>query len=106
MMAGAVCPCCGGVIARDPLAGLRDELTPMQRRIYDAVHARAKTKAQLIDALWGDDPNGGPDDAGNVLGVHLFKLNQRLSDRGFGLRVGKGRRESFYRLLPLSSEVV
>jgi DNA-binding SARP family transcriptional activator len=34
------------------------------------------SRYRLIDALWGDDPEGGPDDARTVLKQHIWKLRQ------------------------------
>lgn len=35
---------------------------------------RTVSSRTLIDCLWGDDSEGGPDDASNVLRVHMFRL--------------------------------
>lgn len=41
------------------------------------------TYENAIDALWGDDPNGGPDNASGRLRVHICNLRKALagSDR-------------------------
>lgn len=43
----------------------------------------AVTVDELIDWLYGDDVDGGPDDAVGVTRVHLHKLQRTLSEAGF-----------------------
>ncbi|PNG27022.1 hypothetical protein [Methylocella silvestris] len=47
--------------------------------------AGALTKDDLIEALWGEDPGGGPDNAGKVIDTVVFYLRQQIAP--LGLRV-------------------
>jgi hypothetical protein len=35
------------------------------------------TQRDLIDAMWGDDPEGGPLDADGIMRQHIYSLRQR-----------------------------
>jgi DNA-binding winged helix-turn-helix (wHTH) protein len=39
----------------------------------------------IIDALWGHDPNGGPDYPGNIVAVHVMHLRRAL--RAYGVEI-------------------
>lgn len=41
------------------------------------------SKAELIDALYGDDPDGGPDFADSVVKVHICRLRRKLAPYGW-----------------------
>ena len=56
--------------------------------LLQAVHkagARGVTVARLFDLLYGDDPNGGPQDGANIISVYVSQINERLAK--FALRV-------------------
>ena len=70
----------------------RIELQPQEAGVLLAVmFIRSARREELIDALWGDDENGGPLCANNTLNVHVYKLNKKL--RPFGWRIRKYRLE-------------
>lgn len=67
------------------------------------IYPRATTKAHLVDALYAEDPNGGPETASMVIGVHLSRLRRRLPAYGWTIpqcSAGRGA-QSRYRLEPL-----
>lgn len=50
-----------------------------QLRILDVLQFRTTTNAdRLIMALWGDDPDGGPEMARRTLDVHLCNIRKKL----------------------------
>jgi hypothetical protein len=71
-----------------PIDSLRAVPLPtMQRRLVDAlldIHPRAASTSYLIDALWGDRADGGPDGSlNNHIAVHTSKANKRLQALGW-----------------------
>ena len=65
------------------------------------IFAKAAVKcADLIDALWGDDPEGGPLHAEKAVHVYVCRLNKTL--RAFGREIkGQRGRDGGYRLIRL-----
>lgn len=96
------CPCCGQRIvkARDltfgPIGcavtrnGTSVRLSPTQYRIIFILRDRLLSMRDLIDAVYADDPDGGPDNAKNTLLVTEANMNKRLLP--LGIRVGADRR--------------
>ncbi|MGS1093096.1 helix-turn-helix domain-containing protein [Aquamicrobium terrae] len=103
------CPCCGQPMhaGRAPIEALEAApLTPSERLIVQAlarIYPRGTTKAHLVDALYAADPNGGPETASMVIGVHLAHLRKSLLAYGWTIpRCSAGRgAQSRYRLEPL-----
>src|SRR5262249_24953832 len=61
-------------------------LSPIKRRIFDAVRRRPGITAQeLRDWVWADDIDGGPLTNTKCLHVHVAQLNTLL--RPFGIAV-------------------
>lgn len=46
---------------------------------------RIVTMPEIVDALYGDDPNGGPDDIGRTIGVMVDAL--RIAGPGLGFKI-------------------
>lgn len=73
-------------------------LNPTQLTLMRALLVRPRSYDQLIQLLWGNDPNGGPDGAPNTLKVHVSKLRFYLAEagcpvtivtnRGIGFQIG------------------
>ena len=79
-----VCECCGHPI---PDAGVRAKLTPMQRRILDAVERAGQAGArrdQIMSWVYEDDPGGGPENQ-NILNVQ--RNNMAAALYRFGLQI-------------------
>ena len=79
-----VCECCGHPI---PDNGVRAKLTPMQRRILDAVE-RAGTagasRTQIMEWVYADNADGGPENQ-NILNVQ--RTNMAAALYRFGLEI-------------------
>ena len=83
------CECCGHpVVEYDTLRGL----TPAQQRIFNIVEKAGQagiTRKQLFDAMYSDDPNGGPDNP-NVLNVQRVKMQYALEKHGLKITTTGG----------------
>lgn len=85
-----VCECCGHPL---PDKAVFEVLTPMQRRIFQAVAAAGThgiTSRVLIDRLYQDDPNGGPSSI-NIIAVVASHMRPRLKPFGITLKANPGR---------------
>ena len=60
-------------------------------RLFNALTSPpwAFTRAELIDALWGDDPDGGPKNDRHSFEQALCKLRQAIKRSGLSLSVEK-----------------
>ena len=82
------------------------------QRIFNllCLHPYGLSTSQLIDMLWGDDIDGGPEWANNCISVSLHNFNKAAAERKMGLRIkqysrnldraviGGGRGGSCYRI--------
>lgn len=90
------CPCCGVEMA-EPL-GMRQltdvPMLPAERRIVDELiraYPRKVSISSLVDTLYFDDPNGGPDNAHATVRVNLTHLRKRLPKFGWTIPSSYGR---------------
>jgi hypothetical protein len=75
------------------------KLSHEQKILLRLVHGDLVAKEDLLDLLYGEDPEGGPVNAEQCLGFCLWTLRKRLRRDGwdietvrcYGLGVGKGR---------------
>lgn len=68
-------------------------LTGSELQIFRLMHDRWGEPARrqaIIAALYGDDPNGGPDDAVRVIDQFIFKLRKKLSPLGINVITHSG----------------
>lgn len=100
----ATCPTCGQTVSHlDPsrlVAAI--SLPPQQRRLVDCLVSRFGKyvpTAALVDALYFDDPSGGPLSAKRVVHVQTFHLRKTLEPFGLVIepdnldrRYSRGRR--------------
>lgn len=99
----AVCECCGQTLPNKlDLRGV--VLSYTKYKIVEAVHSAGKHGVRtdrLIMKVYGDDVDGGPDNASVTIHVHICQINKKLTK--VGLRV-KGEHtgnsvHGFYRLV-------
>lgn len=95
------CPCCEQDLVERPdllfsetwraiiRYGICVELSPLQFNIINAVRRRARTNTDLIELLYSDRSDGGPDTAKNVIHVTIHAMNRKLSK--ILLKVGSDR---------------
>jgi hypothetical protein len=75
------------------------KLSNEQKILLRLIHGELVTKADLMDLIYGDDPDGGPVYAEQCLTQAIHALRDRLRLEGwdielvkcYGLEVGKGR---------------
>jgi hypothetical protein len=67
---------------------------------YVAMHPEGVTVWQILDAVYADDPSGGPS-LHNIVSVMKFGINQRLKKLGLSARIvaARGGQGSVYRLV-------
>lgn len=79
----AECPCCGQTMP--PRVDLGIKLSHMQQRIVDRVHRAGQhgiLSTDLMDWLYADDLNGGPDSGRKCLSALICQLNKKLAKAG------------------------
>ena len=92
------CPCCGQPVRSDMMADLCASVTPTMARILRAIARRPGiTAAELADVVYGDRPDGGPDDATNVITSVICQQRQRVVAAGWRI-LSQGGSRSGYRL--------
>lgn len=95
------CPTCKRPFPPEvQLSGKRRQL------LYDYVarHPAGVTTAQIMDYVWNDDPNGGPNSS-DIVSSMVYQINDEFSRRDFGFRLaGSGGRGSLYKLYPIGSK--
>lgn len=86
----ACCPTCGQALPSAEIAveGLLHlpTLTEQERRavrLLIQTYPRPASRESLIDALWGDDPEGGPDDIAPRLRVVLHHIRRKIAAMGW-----------------------
>ena len=86
-----VCECCGHPL---PTFNTLRGLTPKQQEIFDALDKAGQAglaRHQLMHALYGNDPNGGPEYQG-VLNVQRVKMKEVLAEHGMQIVTTVNRR--------------
>ena len=96
------CKCCGQTLPPAYPDGL--QIRGGHIRIYEVVRRAGKygvSTDTLVDAVYGDDPNGGPGDAKNTLSCRIVYLNKKLKPFGQRITCGGGRSVGTYKLVAL-----
>jgi len=91
------CSCCGQLIPPK----LFFPRAPVSQRLYDFVASRPQgtTREQIADAIYAEDPNGGPDSPSAIKAL-IWKMNNRLKPEHLAIRGTMGCGSS-YRLVQL-----
>jgi DNA-binding response OmpR family regulator len=65
---------------------------PVKARIYEfiAAHPEGVTRQQILDRVWADDIDGGPEFA-NVVSVHVKAMRPILEREGVTITCARGR---------------
>jgi hypothetical protein len=61
-------------------------LSPMQKKILDAIVQRPRSTAELADYVYADREDGGPDNAAGCVWGQIHNINLRVRPFGFQLR--------------------
>lgn len=104
-----ICPCCKQTLdaPRAPLDGLTSApLAPQQRKIVAAlarVYPRFLGKEAVIDAVYGDDPDGGPETVETIIKARISQTRSVIGKFGWTISNAQSGRGSHgrYRLEPL-----
>ncbi|MFC3208124.1 helix-turn-helix domain-containing protein [Aquamicrobium soli] len=102
------CPTCGHELAVMPLAGVSEiPLEGQARAIADLLakaYPKSVSRTAIWDALYGDDPNGGPDNPDAVINVRIYRLRKQLAPYGWTVpKASPGRgNHGRYRLVRLA----
>jgi len=101
----AICPCCGTPVrglSAFALKGL--SLTPSQRTVLNTLVGRFPSAIHvetIAAALWGDNPNGGPETAENVIRVYICALNKKLAKSGYRIECTGQKMRALRRVSPI-----
>jgi len=94
-----ICPCCKRPISLQIKVGGQK-----RQRLFDYIfaHSGGATSNQLMNLIYADDPDGGPENP-NVISVMVSQINKKLKPLGYAIR-GSGGPGSTYavRREPLS----
>jgi hypothetical protein len=85
------CPCCGRAMSVAPGAEALSSLPlgPSEREVlgyYVAQYPRSLPNVRIIGQLWQLDPNGGPTQPRNGLGVRVHHINRALRPLGWRIQ--------------------
>ena len=98
------CPTCGHEVDEVPVEALCDgKMSAGQRKIVEAlalVYPRSLTMPQLVDSVYANDIDGGPDNAAGVLHILICRLRKKLPQLGWIIPKNKSGAGNFgrYRL--------
>ncbi len=76
---------------------------PVRQRIVDAIASRPDgiTRAELLDVVYADDIDGGPDNP-NTVSVLIHHANEELAARGYRIEPAWRGRGARYRLTEIN----
>lgn len=84
-----VCECCGHPMPSD---SVYHDLTSMQGRMFAAIYEAGQAgirRAELMEILYGDDPNGGPTEE-NIINVQRKLMTPALEKHGLKIVSTRG----------------
>ena len=88
------CPCCGAPVEGVPAQDLIDaSLSMTERKIVDCLiraYPRRVTNEHLIEFVYGDRWDGGPEDPSGTLKVITARLRKKLPEYGWEIPYSKG----------------
>jgi DNA-binding response OmpR family regulator len=102
------CPCCGSDIGEAASLDAVAEAvsSPTRNTILEMLArniGRPVRRDTMIDRLYGDRPDGGPDAASSILMVQVSRLRREIEPFGWTVSNGKGGAgdRAQWRLIPL-----
>lgn len=94
-----LCPCCGSKMIEavdHPRHLINVRMSPREKVLLDLFVAkwpRPLRRHSMVNALYGDDPNGGPLTADHTAGTVVTLLRKTLTPFGWTVRSNKGGRD-------------
>lgn len=92
-MTGMCCASCGRPIEAPRFdaesVALRLRLSPKETTLLTTISrrpGRVTLRREILHALYGDDPDGGPDSASNCVTRFAMNINKRLAGEGYRIR--------------------
>lgn len=117
MLAVELCPCCRQPLPPDGKTnwdvgtrtfignGVAVRFTDKEAQIVDALWRRRNrpfnNKREMADTVYADDPDGGPEDADNLMSVFVCRIRPKLAAVGWGITKNQGRPKRGIALVPL-----
>jgi len=83
------CPCCGSELIEPLTSTVSLTFAPRQQKVYDLIRRAGKTGLtpnQLVDRVYGNDPDGGPDDPYRCVMVAISQVNSKIRPLGMEIR--------------------
>jgi hypothetical protein len=90
------CSACGQALPLPFDIGI--ELSPRRRELLEIVYRAGRygiATERVIELLYGNDPNGGPENARKTVHIRVCQLNKLLAPRGWRI-YGRGAHNGFY----------
>lgn len=89
------CPACGSTIGQAATVDdVKSAITaPAHRIIFDALSRSVGASVRrdtLVDRIYGDRPDGGPERADVILKVQVSQLRRKIEPYGWTISVSKG----------------
>jgi hypothetical protein len=81
------CPTCGQSLPQPKPRDLG--LSPLRTRLFEIVQRAGDNgiaTPDLVNLLYAEHPDGGPDSAGQVVRTLICKINKRLKPRGYEIK--------------------
>ncbi len=99
-MREVTCPCCEGRGTVPDITPV--DLTPNQRKLFNCVKAAKGSIGghALVERMYGDRHDGGPEDALNAVHVTINQMNKRLAKVNLKIRAQSRGPGSTYRIVP------
>lgn len=91
-----LCPCCNQPINMDilPVKGLREiQVAGRKRDLLEKLvkdYPNRTSKDLLVDTLYGDQEDGGPDDIIGNINQHIFHLRKMIKQYGWEINNSGG----------------
>lgn len=93
------CTCKGtGLVDESQLRGHHRRLLQIVRNAHHGI-----TLPKLVDAVYADDPNGGPLYASTVVQQIIHRVNKRLFVSGWVIKATRLGRGAKYRMVPIAA---
>jgi DNA-binding response OmpR family regulator len=78
-----ICPCCNQPANALKLSQAITTFTATELKVIESLERRRVAAMHaIVDDVWGDDINGGPEDTRTNINVHLSRIRKKLRSAG------------------------